>query len=50
MRAAARSEFETRYTSEINYQLLMAIYDQALASHRQEGMNTRARRAAQVRE
>jgi glycosyltransferase involved in cell wall biosynthesis len=32
MRAAARKEFERRYTSAVNYELLMAIYRRAFAS------------------
>ncbi len=31
MRQAARQEFESRYTAERNYPLLMKCYEQALA-------------------
>lgn len=34
MRAAARREFETRYTADINYQSLVAIYHRAIAAYR----------------
>jgi hypothetical protein len=31
MSAAARKEFEHRYTADVNYQLLVAIYQRAMA-------------------
>ena len=33
MRAAARKEFEDRYTADVNYRLLLAIYRRAIAGH-----------------
>ena len=33
MRAAARREFETRYTADINYRSLMAIYHRAVSAY-----------------
>ena len=30
MRVAARTEFEQKYTAEVNYQILMALYRRAL--------------------
>ena len=33
MRAAARKEFEARYTADVNYRLLLAIYHRAMAGH-----------------
>jgi glycosyltransferase involved in cell wall biosynthesis len=33
MRAAARKEFEDRYTADVNYRLLLAIYQRAMAGH-----------------
>ena len=33
MRAAARKEFEDRYTADVNYRLLLAIYRQAIAAY-----------------
>ena len=33
MRAAARKEFEDRYTADVNYRLLRRIYDRAVAGH-----------------
>jgi hypothetical protein len=29
----ARREYETKYTAERNYEMLMAIYEKAMASH-----------------
>jgi glycosyltransferase involved in cell wall biosynthesis len=34
MRQAARQEFEAKYTAARNYEILMAVYEQALAMHR----------------
>jgi glycosyltransferase involved in cell wall biosynthesis len=36
MRAAARREFEERYTAERNYKMLMAIYEMAMANAKRE--------------
>ena len=33
MRASARKEFEDRYTADVNYRLLLAIYDRAMAGY-----------------
>jgi hypothetical protein len=32
MRAAARREFEEKYTADRNYEMLMAIYETAIAN------------------
>jgi glycosyltransferase involved in cell wall biosynthesis len=37
MRAAARREFEEKYTAERNYEMLMAIYETAIANAKREG-------------
>lgn len=34
MRTEARREYEVKYTAERNYQILMEIYDKAIANHR----------------
>jgi hypothetical protein len=34
MRAAARREFEEKYTAESNYKMLIAIYEQAIERKR----------------
>lgn len=34
MRKEARNEYETKYTAQRNYQMLMEIYDKAMANHR----------------
>ena len=34
MRKEARNEYETKYTAQRNYQMLMEIYDKAMAHHR----------------
>ena len=34
MGRAARAEYETKYTAERNYQMLMDIYQRAIAAHR----------------
>lgn len=34
MRKEARKEYETKYTAQRNYQMLMEIYDKAMAHHR----------------
>ena len=34
MRRAARAEYEAKYTAEINYKMLMDIYERAIACSR----------------
>jgi glycosyltransferase involved in cell wall biosynthesis len=44
MRQEARAEFEAKYTPEHNYQMLMGVYDRAIAYARQRRHNAETRR------